>query len=661
MVDKLLKKTLLLFFSSFCVFFLSGGTNPVDSIKELLHKYPSNPKYLNDLAEFLLDESSYQAVDSLASLALSHATDQRNATQHARAQFLIGEVAWYENDMERAIVYYRHSAENYEDAGELMYAAQSLNNLAHTLLSVNRTDEALSVFNKSMAFLLKLDDFENLPFVLVNIGLVYRDKAMYDSALFFNRQAISLGQTPGSEELLNAAYANQGYIYKSIGDFQQAIEYYQMALNISKEYLGDHAQAVNLNNIAAVFLEWGNYEMAEVYFNRVLGKMQLVNNSIGIEICLNNLAMVKQKQGMPDSALVLLQQSLAMANDLGRESSAAVKLNNIASIYYDFADYETAIRYVNKAVEIQQRLGRRMEEANALKNKGSILLAMNAYEDAVIALNKALLIANEVESNLLRINILEAQSRLYERMGLYHKALAVYKEYVAIKDSVFAETTQRTLAEMETRYRTEEKRKQLTLLTLENDLNRAEIRKKRNNEITLFVGVVILLIASALIWYSYLQKNKAYRLLVKKNLELLQKNKKDSTMPPAPKASPTLIKDDDIARIIEGVEELLIKDRIYLDQQLSLAAMSEKLNTNTAYLSHIINTYFETNFKGLINKYRIEEAQKLIADLEHEKTTIEGIADMVGFASRSAFNDVFKKQTGVPPGVFIKNVKKLKK
>jgi AraC-like DNA-binding protein len=58
-----------------------------------------------------------------------------------------------------------------------------------------------------------------------------------------------------------------------------------------------------------------------------------------------------------------------------------------------------------------------------------------------------------------------------------------------------------------------------------------------------------------------------------------------------------------------------------------------------------------------MNQLRIQEAQKMFAEGKHKIMSIEGIADAVGFHSRSVFNLHFKKFSGVTPSVFIANLK----
>ena len=94
---------------------------------------------------------------------------------------------------------------------------------------------------------------------------------------------------------------------------------------------------------------------------------------------------------------------------------------------------------------------------------------------------------------------------------------------------------------------------------------------------------------------------------------------------------------------------LFEKDKIYLNPSLTLDFIAKELDTNRSYVSQVINECFDSNFYNLVNKYRIDEAVKMLQDEKFSNYSIEGIANSCGFASRSSFSSSFKKFTGKNP------------
>jgi len=108
----------------------------------------------------------------------------------------------------------------------------------------------------------------------------------------------------------------------------------------------------------------------------------------------------------------------------------------------------------------------------------------------------------------------------------------------------------------------------------------------------------------------------------------------------------------------EQIKEQLVQymqQRPYHKLNFNIEDIAEALNTNTRYLSQVINESFDMNFFNFVNKFRIDEAKEILLSKNNERYTIEGIAKMVGFNSKSSFNNAFKKSTGITPSEY-KNI-----
>lgn len=114
---------------------------------------------------------------------------------------------------------------------------------------------------------------------------------------------------------------------------------------------------------------------------------------------------------------------------------------------------------------------------------------------------------------------------------------------------------------------------------------------------------------------------------------------------------------------LKGVEELQLYERLrvlvesqalYLDPNLSLKNVADKLNTNTKYLSQVVNNQSEHNFQHFVNTYRVEAVKDMIQDKAHLRLTLYGIARQCGFKNKSTFYKVFKEITGQTPREYLK-------
>jgi AraC-like DNA-binding protein len=113
-----------------------------------------------------------------------------------------------------------------------------------------------------------------------------------------------------------------------------------------------------------------------------------------------------------------------------------------------------------------------------------------------------------------------------------------------------------------------------------------------------------------------------------------------------------IMSDDKLVEAKAQLNDLIIKEGLYLDSELSLGKLAKKLNLSSHQLSYVINNGFNQNFYGFINKFRVEKAKELLAGKALDKYSIIGIAYDSGFNSKTAFNTTFKKITGQTPSEF---------
>ena len=96
-------------------------------------------------------------------------------------------------------------------------------------------------------------------------------------------------------------------------------------------------------------------------------------------------------------------------------------------------------------------------------------------------------------------------------------------------------------------------------------------------------------------------------------------------------------------------------DKVYLDPELTLTELAKKAGTNASLLSKVINTSYSQNFNDYVNRFRVAEAIRLMADPQYRNFNLLAIAYDAGFNSKSTFNRAFKKVTGVIPKDYLNN------
>ncbi|MEZ0004805.1 AraC-like DNA-binding protein [Flavobacterium sp. 28YEA47A] len=111
---------------------------------------------------------------------------------------------------------------------------------------------------------------------------------------------------------------------------------------------------------------------------------------------------------------------------------------------------------------------------------------------------------------------------------------------------------------------------------------------------------------------------------------------------------------NEVERLSEQLNRLITEEKIFLDNELSLPVLADKLKISIHDASYLINEVTGNNFYSYINSKRVEEAQRLLLSDKSEELNMLGIAFASGFNSKTTFNTAFKKYTGLSPTQYLK-------
>lgn len=116
------------------------------------------------------------------------------------------------------------------------------------------------------------------------------------------------------------------------------------------------------------------------------------------------------------------------------------------------------------------------------------------------------------------------------------------------------------------------------------------------------------------------------------------------------------LKSVDLSKVGDKLQSLLEKEKIYREETISLPELASMIGISPHQLSEYLNQEMKISFFQLIHRYRIMEAKEKL--ISNPKETILSIAYSAGYQSKSTFNEIFKKETGLTPTEFRKKYKK---
>ena len=194
-----------------------------------------------------------------------------------------------------------------------------------------------------------------------------------------------------------------------------------------------------------------------------------------------------------------------------------------------------------------------------------------------------------------------------------------------------------------------------------NSSLKAETAKKRLVTLILVLAAIALTVIAVLLILQVRASRAQKRyvdLLYRRNQQLLANNQLLVAVDHPEPEEPSRQKPVELpAGIVEAIERVMGQTEVICRDSFSMSTLCQLTGFNRNYVSQAIRDKYDTNFKGLLNSYRIKEACRRMADPHYDSITIEAIAAQLGYSSRTYFSAVFKKVVGMSAAEYIRRIK----
>ena len=375
----------------------------------------------------------------------------------------------------------------------------------------------------------------NLPtekyFALVHKGVGYSILNKNQQAVSFHLQALELAIGIADKKKLGRVHNELGIDYKYLGKFDKSLEHLLKALSIKEEKPADgislfseRSIANTMNNIGTIYDNIGDFDRALDYYYKVLEIRKSSNDRKGEASVLNNIGIVFEEKGKFHEALDYYRQSLEIKMEIGNERSIATTLGNIGIIYLDLGDYKNALKYHFETLEINKETGNLYGIANISNSIADIYLEKGEPQKAYPYIMDGLKYAKQSKARRIESDSYNFLSKYYKAVNNDSKAYETQLLLMALKDSLFSLELTEQVAEMQTRYETEKKEKEIEILARDKEIQSLKIRKQSVQLYVLLGFIFLAMVISILVFGRIKLKQQQVRTeLEKKNLETEQR------------------------------------------------------------------------------------------------------------------------------------------
>lgn len=116
------------------------------------------------------------------------------------------------------------------------------------------------------------------------------------------------------------------------------------------------------------------------------------------------------------------------------------------------------------------------------------------------------------------------------------------------------------------------------------------------------------------------------------------------------------INDSECKDLVDSLRQYLDANKPYVDPNYRMSDLAEAMHVSPSKLSQVFNLYLKENYYEFINRYRLNEFKRLVADGESERYTLTALSERCGF-KKSSFFSTFRRVEGMTPTEYMKRVK----
>lgn len=473
------------------------------------------------------------------------------------------------------------------------------------------------------------------------LGLAYYHKGFFLVSNDYYRNITGDPESTAKER--SAAWNNMGVNFELLRQFDSSLFAYQKSMEIDKS-LGDktseHMVLINMgllnHHLHRQDLAFSQTRAALDYFIKT-GDLQ------NTALCYMNFGIYYEEDGKLDSALQNNIRAEEIYLKQGDWPNLLLVYNNQINLYLRQKNFSEAKNCYHKAKALLPLVDSPYHAAAMHAMASNLFIHTQEFDSAIVHSLEAIRIYEElsVAEYVVRENFFLA--RAYAEAGRIPEFKAAIQKYDSLNIELNVKELSNRLAEVEVRYKLESK-------NMEIKTGKAMLNEQRRFIVLISIFALCLLLALIKTYSLYSRVKTANRSLYRKNIELVQQQNEPEETPTQTHSGST----GEENGLLTKFRKLLMDRELFKNPELSLRTASQELGTNEKYLSQAINAGGGENFNTFINRFRVNEARRIILEGQHNEVGMEELGLMVGFSNRHTFSRAFTQIAGISPSVFKK-------
>jgi serine phosphatase RsbU (regulator of sigma subunit)/Tfp pilus assembly protein PilF len=358
----------------------------------------------------------------------------------------------------------------------------------------------------------------------INSGQIYTAMGQFQKARTAITKGLQLNQEINDKLIMQGGYISLGSIYSVEGNYAAAIDNHLKALKIAEERNDVVVATCANNNIGDVFYAQNRWDQALSYYEKALAGSEAIKETRMAGSIYTGIGNVYLKKKQYAKALTYHFKDLKLKTNDDDKQGIAYACSQIGLDYLSLHELQKALSYQLKSYNLFKQIKSKKGLIDASGGIGKVYEEKEEYSKALIYYNEMLEITKELDYREGVRDAYENLASVYRKLHIYDKSLVYTDLFHNEKDSLLNKDNFKQIAELNTRYETDKKEKEILLLTKDQQLNAKIIKQQQFVRWGLIGGLLLLIISIASIYRRFRFKQKANEILKKQKEEIQQKN-----------------------------------------------------------------------------------------------------------------------------------------
>lgn len=487
------------------------------------------------------------------------------------------------------------------------------------------------------------------------LGLISYYKGNYYCSSDYYERALETQYAVKFPGFAENCWNNLGVNYKLMSRYADATEAYYNSLRLA-EQMGDSLSIYQTYiNIGHLYNLIGQSTDARHYLEEALGYFTENDDLYHTALCYQNLGILEALVGDTKTGIGNLRLAISIFTELETKHDLFKSYYDLGNLLLREYKHDEAKLVLDKALQLSYELNDLFWQASGLILMTEYYMHRGDFASAEQQLWRSAELIMPLGNDEKLKNLYTLKTKVYAHLG----QIDMLEESLSLLDSItlslITKRTDANIAQFRAIHELDKNLYELDALNTELTFSRKILRNRSIFAILAFVFSIVTMT-------MYLNLRNKKHALLQRNLELFRERKHhnnllvegsvDMKVEPVNNDNGTQTENGKFLKLYHQIRAHIIKNKSYLNPNLSIADLAISLHTNEKYISRAIAEGNGSNFSTFINTFRVNEAKKLLSDPAYNQLTGDQVADKCGFSNAHTCRRNFRNITGLNPLVF---------